>query len=256
MTAAVNIYPPLELRATVANPITVGTLYTAAALEEMRTPARIEGGARIEQTNAGDGYGTWPLECPTPQDATEKTGERAGALEFDAFAAWAVDECSLIGTSEQEVTDLATQRLRLTEERSVGLEFADTLLERAGTPADAAAGGIVGAVGAIEEALGATGIRGVVHAARKHIAAIASKGMIVRSNSGRLETPGGHFWAFGLGYEALDDNLVATGPVTIYRTPVVVTPSVDHRQNHRTALAEREIMPTYELFAVAHKIGV
>ena len=250
---AVN-YPPLEMRTAVANPITTGTLYTAATVTELGNPARIDGGARIEQTNAGEGYGTWELECPTPADATEKRGERAAALEFPAFAAWAVDECSLVGTSEQEARDLAAQKLRLNEERIVSERFAETLLDHAGSAATAD-GGIVGAVAALEELLGESGIRGVIHAARRHVATAADKGMVDRGSAGRLETPGGHAWAFGLGYRGLGSTLVATGPVTIFRTPVAVTPGIDHRQNERTALAEREILPTYELFAAAHEIG-
>lgn len=244
-------YPPLELRAALANPLTTGTLYTAATVQELGDPARIDGGASIQQTNYGTGYGSWPLDCPTPADAGEKRGQRAGQLDFPAFAAWAVDECALIGTTEQEVTDLARQQLRIHEERIVSAEFAETLLDRAGTAATAQS--IVRALGALEEALGETGVPGVIHAARRHIAAL--KDQIVRGPSGRLETPGGHRWAFGTGYAPLGDTLVATGPVTIYRSPVQTSVGVDQRQNERTALAEREVLPTYEGIAVAHEIG-
>lgn len=254
MTAPTTNYPALELRAPVANPLAAGTLYSAATLEELPSPARIDGGARIEQTNAGEGYGTWPLDCPTPGDTVDKRGERAGALTFPAFAVWAVDECSLVGTSEQEVTELALQRLRLREELAVSEAFADTLLEHAGTAASAS-GGLIGALAAIEHALGLTGVRGVVHASRGQIAFASHFGLVVRGSAGRLETPGGHAWAFGTGYDALGDTLVGTGPVTVYRTPVAVTPTVDHRRNERMALAEREVMPTFQLDVVSHEIG-
>ena len=254
MTAPTSTYPALELRAPVANPLAVGTLYRAATIEEMASPARIDGGARIEQTNSGEAYGTWPLDCPTPGDTQDKRGERGEALTFPAFAVWAVDECSLVGTSEREASDLAMQRLRLREELAVSAAFVDTLLDHAGTAASAS-GGLIGALGAIEEALGRTGMRGVVHASRRHVAMAAHLGLVVRGNSGRLETPGGHDWAFGTGYDGLGDTLVGTGPVTVYRTPVVVTPAVDHRQNERMVLAEREVMPTFQLAAVAHEIG-
>ena len=254
MTAPTTNYPALELRAPVANPIAVGTLYRAATIEEMASPARIDGGARIEQTNGGEAYGTWPLDCPTPGDTQDKRGERGAALSFPAFAVWAVDECSLVGVSDREAIELATQQLRLREELAVSEAFAETLLDRAGSAASAA-GGMIGALSAIEDELGRTGVRGVVHASRRHIAAAAHFGLIVRGNSGRLETPGGHDWAFGTGYGALGDTLVGTGPVTIYRTQVLTTPTIEHRQNERTVLAEREVLPTFQLTAVAHEIG-
>ena len=159
-----------------------------------------------------------------------------------------------MGTTEAEVSDLAAQRLRIAEEVAVSSAFAEALLDAGGDP-DEAPADVVETVGAIEEVLGRTGIRGVVHAARRNIALLASKSMIVRGNAGRLETPGGHAWAFGTGYDNLGMSLVATGPVTIYRTPVVVTPSVHHGQNRRSALAEREVLPTYELFAATFEIG-
>lgn len=247
-------YPPLEMRSAIANPIVTGTLYTAATLTDLGSPARIDGGVRIEQTNGGDGYGTWPLGCPTPADAGEKRGGRADALEFPAFAVWAVDECSLVGVSEQESHDLAVQRLRLSEERVVSGEFAGTLLDHADNRGEAPEG-LVGAVGALEWALGATGVRGVVHAHRRLIATAQHRGLIVRGSAGRLETPGGHAWAFGTGYDDLEDTLVGTGPVTIYRTPPVVTPAVNTGQNERMTLAEREVLPTFELSAIAYQIG-
>lgn len=254
MSTPVTTYPPLEMRSQIANPIVTGTLYTAATVVELPTPARIEGGARIEQTNAGDGWGTWTLDCPSNLSAADFDGTRWGALQFPAFGVGATDECSLVGTTETEVSDLAAQRLRITEEVAVSSAFAETLLDAGGDP-DEAPADVVATVGAIEEVLGSTGIRGVVHAARRNIALLASKSMIVRGNAGRLETPGGHAWAFGTGYDNLGKSLVATGPVTIYRTPVVITPSVHHGQNRRSALAEREVLPTYELFAATFEIG-
>lgn len=250
MTAPTQTYPALELTAAPANPVATGTLYSAATLRDLASPARIDGGARIEQINASEAHGTWPLDCPTPGDVGEKSGERAGALTFPAFAVWAVDECSLVGTSEDEARDRAAQTLRLTEQADVGREFAATLLDRAGTPATAAA--VEVALGSLEEALGDLGVRGVLHAPRRLYPVLEK--YIERGSNGRLETKMGNLWAFGPGYVALGDTIVATGPVTIYRTPVEQTIGLSARQNERTALAEREVLPTYEIAAIAHEI--
>lgn len=250
MTAPTQTYPALELTAAPANPVATGTLYSAATMRDLASPARIDGGARIEQINDGEAHGTWPLDCPTPGDVGEKSGDRAGALSFPAFAVWAVDECSLVGTSDADARERAAHRLRLTEQADVGREFAATLLDHAGTPATAAT--VEVALGSLEEALGDLGVRGVLHAPRRLYPVLEK--YIERGSNGRLETKMGNVWAFGPGYGALGDTVVATGPVTIYRTPVEQTIGLAVRQNERTALAEREVLPTYEIAAIAHAI--
>ena len=250
MTAPTQTYPALELTAAPANPVATGTLYSAATLRDLASPARIDGGARIEQINDGEAHGVWPLDCPTPGDVGEKSGERAGALTFPAFAVWAVDHCSLVGTSEDEARERAAQRLRLTEQVDVGREFSATLLDRAGAPATAAS--VKVALGSLEEWLGDLGLRGVIHAPRRLFPLL--NGFVERGANGRLETKLGTAWAFGPGYGDLGDTLVATGPVTIYRTPVEQTIGLAVRQNERTALAEREVLPTFEVAAMAHQI--
>lgn len=251
MTAPTQTYPALELTAVPANPIATGTLYSAATLTDLADPARIDGGARIEQINCGDAQGTWPLDCPTPSDVGDKTGDRAGSLSFPAFAVWAVDECSLVGTSEADARARAAQRLRLVEQVEVGREFAATLLDKAGAPATAAS--IRVALGALEEQLGDLGVRGgVIHASRRLFPLLNP--FVERGANGRLETKLGTAWAFGPGYGSLGDTLVATGPVTIYRTPIAPSIGLGARQNDRTALAEREVLPTFECAAWAHTI--
>lgn len=254
MSAPVNYYPPMERRAAPGNPTAVGTLYSAATVTALAEPSRVEGGARIEQVNCGEAYGTWPLVCPPPEDAGEMGGARAGALEFEALGVWAADACSLVGTTEQVARELAVQRLRLTEELAVSEAFAERLLDDAGVAATSIAGGIVGAVGVMEQALGETGMPGVIHAARHHLAYAADKGLIVRGQGGRLETPGGNVWAFGTGYAGLGETLVGTGPVTILRNDVQVDVGMNHGQNERTAVAQRAVLATYECAAIAVEV--
>ena len=250
-----SLYPALERRAAPANPLAVGTLYVAATVADLAAPSRIDGGVNIEQVNCGESAGVWPLDCPPPDDAGElRGGDRAAALTFDAYGVWAADECSLVGATEQEARERAMQRLRLTEERVVSAAFADRLLADAGTAATAPGDGIVGAVGALEEALAEGGLPGVIHAARHHLAYAANKGLVVRVQGGRLETPGGNVWAFGTGYGELGATLVGTGPVTIFRSDVQVDVGMNHGQNERTAVAQRAVVPTYECAAIAVEV--
>ena len=247
------MFPALERIAAPANRHAVGTLYGAATLTDLEAPARIEGGVRIEQVNCSGDEGTVDLDCPPGEDDDPRwdLGERAGALEFEAFGVWARDECGLVGSDEDEA-ERAIQRLRITEERLVSRRFADTLLERA----ESGDGGALGDVLAdVEELLGETGMTGVIHASRRLLPEGVKNGWVKCGSNGRLESPGGHTWAFGTGYRALGGAIVATGPVTIFRTPVETVPSVDHRQNRRGALAEREVLPTYECVAVSYSVG-
>lgn len=246
MTAPTQTYPALELTAAPANPVATGTLYTAATLIDLQDPARLEGGVNIEQINTGTGHGVWPLDYPTPEGTEDKTGDRGGFLNFEGFAVWSVDHCSLVGTSVEDSRQRATQRLRLTEQVDVGAEFADTLLDEADTTLT---GGVEDLMGQIESTLADTGVSGVIHADRALYPRLQD--FIVRGSGGRLETPMGNQWAFGPGYAGLGGTIVATGPVTIFRTPVTTYSGMSTGQNERTMLAERIVVPTFETVAVA-----
>lgn len=253
MTAPVQM-PARQFDAVPANPAP-GGLFTAATVENVDEPTRMEGGVEVTPVNEG-GHGFWEPSCPDP-DNTASSGERVGRTRSPSLIVWAQDDCGLLGNSKEEALARASQILRLTEVIDTEEHTAARLLVSAGTPATAPTGADVfaTAVGNLEQALGVTGVNGIIHA-RRGLAAIAARyGLIVQGAGGKLMTPLGNTWAFGGGYESLGDNLVATGPVTVRKGPVSTFESVAHRHNDRMAIAERLINVSWELTTVAQAIA-
>lgn len=251
--------PARQYDATAANPHT-GGLYTAATIEPT-DDERLDGGVEVTPVNeATAGHGYWDTGCgPQDDPAASKEGERAGRVYSPSLIVWAADDCSLIANSAEEARARAAQLLRLYEPLDVEADTATRLLAAAGTAATAPtatyAPAFVLAVGAVEAALGRTGVAGVIHASRDLAAAAAHFGLIVNGPGGRLTTPLGNAWAFGGGYDALGSTLVGTGPVTVRRSSVTARDTFEHRQNQRTAIAERTINVSWELATVAQKIA-
>ncbi|AJE32523.1 putative Gp13 [Corynebacterium humireducens NBRC 106098 = DSM 45392] len=230
--------PTVPVTAPPANPLPHG-LFDAATITDEALSRHI-GGITLTSPNQG-GHGHWPTVCPTPDDTPDKTGQRPTPEDFASTIVWAVDECKTVGITDEEAQARAAHLLRLTAPVDVEKFAAEQLLTI--TPATAVSS-VADALEVIEDALGEAGYPGVVHARRGLIAQIDSR-LIVRQG-GVLYTPGGHRWVFGSGYGALENTLVATGPVMIRRGSVVTGMSFDRVTNTRAALAERVITVGWE----------
>lgn len=250
---------PAFYDAPAVNPAGLG-LYAAAALIDvplptMGTPAdsRIQRGVIIRPFNCADGSGTWPTTpCLVPLDPDlRKTGLRADNSDpFLPLTVWGYDEC---GPREWGplIKERAAQNLRLNEPLLVESDFATRLLADAAAPTVVA--DIIAAVSELEVQLGNAGYIGTIHASRKFAAYADRFGLIQRtSGAAILRTPLGHAWSFGGGYDdVLEDTLVATGPVTVWREPVVATDDLDQNTNSKFSLTERNIVVGYECLVTA-----
>lgn len=245
------VVPALVVDSAPANPQT-GGLYTAATMNNIPAPARLDFGVETVQYSVG-AHGTWVTGCEQPADDAVKGGARGDNQLSPSWAVWAADDCSLVGSSEDEAKKRASALLKIYEPVDVEKLLADALLDEAGTPQSTATAPdpIVAALGAIEEALGETGVAGVIHA-RRGLASLAAKhGLVIPGSVGKLLTPMGNVWAFGGGYGALGNTLVGTGPVTVHRSPEIANVGLGARRNERLAVAEREVSVAWEILTVA-----
>lgn len=250
-TPTTIVLPPLQVEAALANPLP-GGLYAAATLTPLDDPAHLDGGISVEQRNCGEAT-IWTLGCAPDANQDDKGDgdlDMPDLAGFSAIGVVATSKCSLVGRSEERAREDAAQKLRLQEQLQAETWASTELLSASGTPATAE-GGLVGAVGQIEQALGVLGMQGVIHAPASLAAAAVNARLAVPSASGKFLSPLGHLWAFGAGYGALVNRIVGTGPVTVYRTPVAVSVGLGQRQNERLAVAEREVAVTWECGAWA-----
>lgn len=236
--------PPITIIEPPGTPHT-GGLYAAATIDDRRED-RLAGGALLESPDDG-GHGLWPAGC-LPDDWDEEKGQREDCpplTPFPATVVWASDQRMLVGVSEEDARLAAARTLLVKEQVDAETHTAALLADRAGTPATATGTGgdaLVAALGAVEAALGKTG---VIHAPRNVAALAASKGLIVEK-SGKYLTPIGNRWAFYVGGATdLAGLLVATGPVTVTRGPVATSLAVEARKNTRLAVAERHLVVTW-----------
>lgn len=243
MTTSVGL-PPVTITEAAGVPHT-GGLYSAATVDD-RGDDRIAGGVLLEGVDDG-AHGLWPAGC-LPDDFGETKGgveECPPLVPFPATVVWASDHRMLVGVSEEEARLAAARTLYVTEQVDAEKHTAGLLTARAGTPATAVGTGgdaLVAALGAVEAGLDQAG---VVHAPRSTAALAASKGLIVE-RSGKLYTPLGNRWSFGVGYRArLAGMLVATGPVMVSRTPVASSVALNTRKNTRLVVAERHVAVTW-----------
>ncbi|MCD2263666.1 hypothetical protein K3888_13250 [Dietzia aurantiaca] len=265
MTAAVGL-PPITISEAAGVPHT-GGLYSAATMDD-RGDDRVAGGVLLEDVDDG-AHGMWPAGClpaetdePEDPDAPAEPENVKGGLEecppltpFPATVVWASDHRMLVGVSEEEARLAAARTLYVTEQVDTETHTAALLADRAGTPATAVGTGgdaLVAALGAVEAGLEQVG---VVHAPRSAAALAASKGLITE-RSGKLYTPLGNRWAFGVGYRTdLAGLLVATGPVLVTRSPVTTSMALNARKNTRLAVSERHIAVTWTGPTVAAAIA-
>lgn len=236
--------PPITITEPPGTPH-AGGLYSAATIDERRDD-RLAGGALLESPDDG-AHGQWPAGClPDDFDDVKGGAEDCPPLTpFPATVVWASDQRMLVGVTEEDARLAAARTLLVKEQVDAEAHTAALLVERAGTPATAVGTGadaLVAALGAVEAALGKTG---VIHAPRAIGSLAASKGLLVEK-SGKYHTPLGNRWAFYVGGATdLAGLLVATGPVTVTRGPVVPSLAVESRKNRRLAIAERHIVVTW-----------
>ncbi|MFV8050371.1 hypothetical protein [Mycobacterium sp. 48b] len=253
---------PVQFEAPLLNP-SPQALYAATSWTETAEgePSRfLLAGVDMWVHNFGGdaAFGVWAADwCASPDDLTEadvKDGVRPAILDtFQPITVWAYDECDLTEPSQAEVRARVAQTLRLREQIAVEREFADRLLDDAGTPT--AVADIVAAVGALEAKLAVTSTLGYIHASAG-LAAAASQANLVRYNGAKLTTPLGHTWVFGGGYtDGLGEALVATSPTYGWRDQAVVRETKKLEHNLFAAVAERSLVVAYEATIGAVAIG-
>ena len=258
MTAPVEpqfTMPPLIVEAAPINYSPAGGLYSATTPINLDDPARIPAGVQVRETNTSYTVASWDPRCGA--ENPDKAG--AGVSLSDRFPSTVVvtaAECSMVG-SEGDEEERAQYAMRLAEEERVEDALAVVLAAAVETPLPAVAGddAIVTAVGHLEELVRAQRLPVVLHASARFGALAASKGLVLKGNqTGRLVTPLGSTWVFGSGYAGLANTLYATGPVTVRRSSVFSAEVDTVRKNERFAIAEREVVASYEGVAVAHEV--
>lgn len=229
-------------------------LYAAATLLSTgANPRELLAGVDIYPYNCDTGFGTYVPELCDATPPDKEPGERGEVAHFDPIVAWAAAQCAPDQT-EAEQLGRARQILALNEPGAVESAFAAQLL--ADAPAPDTAASLMEAIGLVEVFLGERGYTGLIHASRKW--AVEAGFLNAASGSAVLRTALGNTWVFGGGYDsALGDTIVATGPVTVWRSDafeqVVTTGSHSTAAYNNTvyALAERVVTVGYECTAYA-----
>ena len=229
-------------------------LYAAARLIDTGDTSReLLAGTDIHSVNCDLGSGTYGTDlCETPP-AVKTPGTPGPVGHFDPIVVYAASACAT-GPWVRPPVDRARQTLTLREPGLVESAFGARMLVDAEVES---ADGLVEALGAVEAWLGERGIAGYVHASRRHAALAASLGLIATTGAA-LRTSLGNTWVFGGGYDsALGTTLVATGPVTVWRSSVFerdVRTGADG-STETYALAERVVTVGYECDALAVTIA-
>lgn len=229
-------------------------LYAAAGLIDTGDLSReLIAGVDVYPFNCDSGVGTYPTDLCDDSPGSKNPGTRADLSHFDPNVIYAASECAA-GPRLVPESDRARQLMALHEPVLVENLFATRLL--ADAPAPTVVGSFMEAVGLLEEWLGERGYPGLIHASRRFAVQAADAGYA--SGSGLLRTLLQNTWVFGGGYaDVLGDTLVATGPVTVWRSSlfereVTVGSSPTPALNNSVyALAERVVTVGYECDAFA-----
>lgn len=253
-----NPMPEMEFTAPAVAPAGYG-LYAAATVNDLPDPTpgsnapRFHGGVHIRPVNCSESFGTWPADpCAATPDILKEGDRPTSDTVFAPILPWSYDECDPQETDEQSQA-LALQTLALQEPLLVESDFAATILTAAGVAATASS--LVEAVGKLEEILGEAGYNGVIHASRRFAAQAADASLLIKSG-GAYQTPLENTWAFGGGYASvLDDTLVVTSPVYVWRYRPFVETTLDPSINRRASVAERLIVVGYECVVAAVTIS-
>lgn len=247
-------YAPVQYEAPPVNPSTTG-LYLVSAMIDLPedAPIRILSGVDVFPRNCDPGWGTWSVEpCAIPEEGVLKSGQRAVANDpFEPLEVWGYDECDPTEPVD-EIQARALQNLRLHEQGLLEAHFAARLLADA---APVSVPDLVAAIGELEVALGESGTTGVIHLSQRYSSALDAAGVSV--GTGPIpRTKLGNALAFGGGYDAvLGSTLVATGPTTVWRSPVFQQDTVSPEENLRAAVAERTLVAGYECLHGAVTVG-
>ncbi|MEV5391948.1 hypothetical protein [Nocardia farcinica] len=230
-------------------------LYSVTSVIELDEPARTLGGADWVPTNCG-GAGVWDHgTCPEPAPSDVKGGiDRPDHGHFPTVVLWASDECPITTVDTADAIARAQHLLALNEPLLTEEHLAGLLAERA-TPLPAVAS-LTDAVGALEEALGGGGFTGVLHS-RRGLAAHATNQHLILTQGARMVTAGMSTpWAFGGGYTVLGDTVYATGPLTLWRSPVTTRVAITGTTNERLALAERRLIVGWECPDTVYSVSI
>ena len=233
--------PPVTVTAPGAVPGRIVGLYAAASLvDEARS---VVGGVEVHVDSAG-GHGLWDDPCG-PAESVKQGGEDGNIRRFPGTAVWAAEECHLVGVTEEEERDRARVRLARFEPLEAERHLAPQLA------ADAEAGdGLTEAQGRVLLA----GLAPVVHVAPESLDALITAKQVQLVGQ-RLQTPLGAAVAVGAGYSDTlgAGEVIVTGPVTVWRSPVDVHVGLGLDKNKRLAVAERGIAVSWQGPAI--KIG-
>lgn len=229
-------------------------LYAAARLfDSGEAPRELLAGIDLYSRNCDTGVGSYTPDVCDSTPPNKTPGERADPQHFDPLVVWAAAECSP-DQSEAEEMARARQIRTLHEPLIVESAFATLLLADAGAAGSASS--LMDAIGQLEVFLGEQGFNGYLHASRKW--AVEAGFLNAASGTAVLRTNMGNTWVFGGGYDsALGNTIVATGPVTVWRsTPfeqVITTGSHATPAYNNTvyALSERVVTVGYECAVAA-----
>lgn len=247
-----NPMPAVDYEAPAVNPAGLG-LYEAATLINSSRPSRILAGVNIRPFNCSDSVGTWDIDpCADPGENRKEGDRLPPGATFLPTQIWAYDECDLVETDDQSAAR-AQQTLRLQEPILVESYFGARLLADAealpGTIPTAAS--LAEGIGVLEEALGETGYSGYIHSSRR-FAAAASQYRWDNQTGAVLKTPLRNTWVFGGGYgSVLENTLIATGPVFVWRDELTSKTVIDPRINRKATVAERTVLVGYECIVAA-----
>lgn len=265
MTAAllpVEFSPPLVAPAAPYG-LAAATFWTAAGADEPSRwlPAGVQ--LKLGTHRASSAFGVWDSSwCASPDDLTEddiKTGPPFEDDDPDVFlpmTVWAADRLQPCGNLSEfdraEVRERARQTFAIGEPLAVETEFATRMVTDA--PAPTAVEDIVQAVGHLEEAFGATGTVGLIHARLGLLAVADDRRMIVRDSRepGVLRTPGGHRWVFGSGYaNPLGENLIGTSSTYGWHTQSVEREALHVGTDEFVVIIERSVVLAFEAAVAA-----
>ncbi|AHJ88311.1 major capsid pentamer protein [Mycobacterium phage 39HC] len=252
-TPAAPVLNAWRFKAPPVTPLAQG-LYAAT---DWQAQGRFFNGVEVEGPNYGgeDSFGIWEADwCDVPpiDQAERKEGHRPDLLPpFDRMTVWAYDECDLTLPSRNEVEERAAQVLRLEEQTAVEREFANRLLEDAGTPEAVAS--LKLAVGYLEGEAAKANTPVWFHVGAQW--ASQEFGLFIKTGT-RWTSPLGHTWVVGGGYvDGLVNTIVATSQPFGWRDAPDVRTAVDERHNLYAAVAERSVCIAYEAVIAAAQIA-
>ncbi|CAN5223440.1 hypothetical protein BH11ACT6_BH11ACT6_05140 [soil metagenome] len=252
-TPTAPVLNAMRFKAPPVTPLAQG-LYAAT---DWQAQGRFFHGVEIEGPNYGgeDSFGVWDSSwCAPPpiEQAERKEGTRPELLPpFTRMTVWAYDECDLTLPSRAEVEERAEQVLRLEEQTAVEREFANRLLDDAGTPEEADT--LKMAVGYLEAEAAKANTPCWFHVGAQW--ASQEFGLFIKSGT-KYVSPLGHTWVIGGGYvDGLVNTVVATSQPFGWRDAPTTRTAIDERHNIFAAVMERSVAIGYEAVIAAAQVA-